>query len=83
MGWPQTVHDVSMEWLAVARTQLVLLYMKGAFLFVCQKKFVCNHFLRLEEAATQQPNCPIILYSPTTTTTMILQSKYIYYYIIL
>ena len=26
--------------------------MKGAFLFVCQKKFVCNHFLRLEEAAT-------------------------------
>ena len=59
-----------------------LVYMKGAFLFVCQK-FVCNHFLRLEEAATQQPNCPTpLLYSPTTTTTMILQSNYIYYYII-
>ena len=54
--WPQTVHVSLTKWLAVSWTQLVLLYMKGAFLFVCQ--FVCNHFLRLEEAATQQPNCP-------------------------
>ena len=69
-----TCLQCSTQWLAVPWAQLVLLYMKG------EKKSVCYHFLRLEEGATQQPNCPTpLLYSPTTTTSMIL---YIYYYII-
>ena len=40
VGWPQTVHDLSMQWLAVPWAQLVLLYPTIYERSIVRKKFV-------------------------------------------